>query len=144
MLTHAIGLGFAHHAHGVVFLSYVSYFCPRVPTRRPCYVYQLAKIAIALGMTVVISNPNRPPTQDFQDGNDHAVAKRVAIATAIGVRGPALPLDELLCMSDFVSVHLPLTVNTRCMIAARELALMKPSAVIINAARGGIVDEQGA
>jgi len=52
-----------------------------------------------------------------------------------------LNLDELLRQSDFVSIHCPLTEKTRGLIGARELALMKPDAFLINAARGGIVDE---
>lgn len=55
---------------------------------------------------------------------------------------PALPLDELLRTSDVVSIHSPLTPRTRGMIGAAELACMKPTAILINVARGGIVDEQ--
>jgi glycerate dehydrogenase len=54
----------------------------------------------------------------------------------------ALPLDELLATSDVVSLHLPLTGQTRHMIGARELACMKKSSILINTARGGLVDEQ--
>lgn len=50
-------------------------------------------------------------------------------------------LDELLGQSDFVSLHLPLTDETRQFIGARELSLMKPTAILINTARGGIVDQ---
>ena len=50
-------------------------------------------------------------------------------------------LDTLLTESDFVSVHVALTEETRSLIDARRLALMKPDAVLINTARGGIVDE---
>lgn len=50
-------------------------------------------------------------------------------------------LEELLRQVDFVSVHCPLTDKTRGLIGARELALMKPSAYLLNAARGGILDE---
>ncbi|HHY46724.1 MAG TPA: hydroxyacid dehydrogenase [Firmicutes bacterium] len=53
----------------------------------------------------------------------------------------ASSLDELLRQADFVSIHVPLVEETRGMIGARELALMKPTAFLINAARGGIVDE---
>ncbi|HSJ38046.1 MAG TPA: D-glycerate dehydrogenase [Planococcus sp. (in: firmicutes)] len=50
-------------------------------------------------------------------------------------------LDDLLSKSDFVMIFTPLTEETRGMIGERELALMKNTACLINAARGGIVDE---
>ena len=54
---------------------------------------------------------------------------------------PAMELDELLKWSDIVSVHSPLNERTRGLIGRNELQLMKPSALIINVARGGIIDE---
>lgn len=51
-------------------------------------------------------------------------------------------LEELLQRSDFVSVHVPLTNATKGLIGRQQLALMKPTARIINCARGGIIDEQ--
>jgi phosphoglycerate dehydrogenase-like enzyme/2-keto-3-deoxy-L-rhamnonate aldolase RhmA len=62
-----------------------------------------------------------------------------ADAAKLGVR--SVPLDELLAQSEFVSVHCPLNEQTRGLIGARELALMKPTAYLLNTARGGIVDE---
>jgi len=50
-------------------------------------------------------------------------------------------LGTLLARSDFVTLHVPLDASTRDLIGARELASMKPTAFLINAARGGIVDE---
>jgi phosphoglycerate dehydrogenase-like enzyme len=50
-------------------------------------------------------------------------------------------LNELMSTADFVSIHCPLTDQTRNLIGRRELALMKPDAYLINTARGGIVDE---
>ena len=60
-------------------------------------------------------------------------------AAQMGVR--LLSLDELLRTSDVLSVHLPKTADTVGLIGADQLALVKPSLVLVNAARGGIVDE---
>jgi phosphoglycerate dehydrogenase-like enzyme len=62
-----------------------------------------------------------------------------ASAEKMGVK--LVTLDELLASADFVSLHCPLTEQTRGMIGARELALMKPNAYLLNTARGGLVDE---
>jgi glyoxylate reductase len=53
-----------------------------------------------------------------------------------------VPMDRLLAESDFVSVHAPLKPETHHLIGARELRLMKPTAFLVNSARGPIVDEQ--
>jgi glyoxylate reductase len=52
-----------------------------------------------------------------------------------------MPLDQLLGEADFVSLHQPLNAETRHMISDREFGLMKPSAYIINTARGAVIDE---
>ena len=54
----------------------------------------------------------------------------------------SVPLDELLANSDFVSLHCPLTENTRHMIGMRELKLMKRNAVLVNTSRGAVVNEK--
>lgn len=60
-----------------------------------------------------------------------------------GVSQPGrVPLDILLREADIISLHCPLADNTRNLIDARALALMKPDAILINTARGGIVDEE--
>ncbi|HET6381912.1 MAG TPA: D-glycerate dehydrogenase [Armatimonadota bacterium] len=84
-----------------------------------------------------------------------AVARRAAgfdmSVIACGRRRPDDPsldrsvewvsLDELLERSDYLSVHVPLNEETRKMIGRRELALMKPTAYLINTARGGVIDQ---
>lgn len=54
---------------------------------------------------------------------------------------PRLPLDELLPKVDVLSLHCLLTDDTRNLIGARELQMMKPDALLINTSRGGLVDE---
>jgi D-3-phosphoglycerate dehydrogenase len=66
-------------------------------------------------------------------------AKYECVAETAGVA--LVELDHLLRDSDFVSIHLPLTSDTRHLLDARRIALMKPTATLINTARGAIVDE---
>jgi glycerate dehydrogenase len=76
-----------------------------------------ARVAESFGMRVAIANrPGEPP----QPGR--------------------LNLDDLLAAADIVSLHCPLTDATRGLIGARELALMKSDALLINTARGALVD----
>ncbi len=63
-----------------------------------------------------------------------------ARAAQIGVR--LVSLEELLAESDFISIHLPKTPETKGLIGEKELRLVKPSVRIVNAARGGLIDEQ--
>lgn len=51
-------------------------------------------------------------------------------------------LDELMSVSDIVTLHVPMTADTRHLIDARRIALMKPTALLVNTARGGVVDTQ--
>jgi D-3-phosphoglycerate dehydrogenase len=84
----------------------------------------LAPKAKAFGMRVVAHDP-------------YVAADAFAAA---GVAG--MSLDELLAISDFISVHAPLMPATRGLINAAVLAKMKPTALLINTARGPLVDEQ--
>ncbi|MDW5324114.1 phosphoglycerate dehydrogenase [Plantactinospora sp. KLBMP9567] len=63
-----------------------------------------------------------------------------ARAAQLGVR--LVGLEELLRESDFISIHLPKTPETVGLIGEKELALVKPGVRIVNAARGGLIDEQ--
>jgi glyoxylate reductase len=85
---------------------------------------QVAQRARAFGMTIAYHSRREAP------------ANRVTALEA-----QRLDLDELLASSDVVSLHCPLTEQTRHLIGARELALMKPSATLVNTARGPVVDE---
>jgi (S)-sulfolactate dehydrogenase len=81
--------------------------------------------AAALGMKILGHDPQVP------DG-DPAWRK---------ARAEPLALDALLARSDVVSLHVPLVAATRGLIGAERLARMKPGAILVNTARGGIVDE---
>lgn len=73
-----------------------------------------------------------------------AFGMEVRVAQRPGAQSPSpgrVPLHTLLAQVDVLSLHCPLTPDTRNLIGAAELALMKPDAVLINTARGGIVDE---
>jgi (S)-sulfolactate dehydrogenase len=84
-----------------------------------------AQLARAAGMTVI--------------GFDAHIAATAALWAEQGI--PPKRLDELLRAADVVSLHVPLTPATRHLIDAAKLALMKPDAVLVNTARGGVVDE---
>lgn len=79
----------------------------------------VARLAEAFGMRVLLGQlPGRP------------------------ARADRLPLDELLPQVDALTLHCPLNSDTLNLIDARELSLMKPGALLINTARGGLVNEQ--
>ncbi|MEM2300073.1 MAG: hydroxyacid dehydrogenase [Candidatus Hadarchaeales archaeon] len=84
---------------------------------------EVAKRAKAFGMNLLFYDVVR----------DENFAKEVG--------GKYVELEELLRNSDFVSIHVPLTEETRRMIGEREIAMMKPGAVLVNTSRGPIVDE---
>lgn len=72
---------------------------------------------------------------------DVIVHRRQPLPAADGVR-QASGLDELLAEADYISVHVPLTEQTRGMIGAREFGLMRDGVVLVNTARGAVVDER--
>jgi phosphoglycerate dehydrogenase-like enzyme len=80
---------------------------------------EVARIALGLGMEVVAHDP---------------------YARVEGVE--SAPLDALISTSDAVSLHLPLTEETRSTIGPREIGLFRPGAFLVNTARGGLVDEE--
>ncbi len=88
----------------------------------------MARRATGFGMRVLYLN--HPSSRRKLPRND---------ARLMGAVGVSLP--RLLAQSDFVSIHVPLTPKTRHMIGAREFALMKRGAILINTARGAIVDQ---
>ena len=85
----------------------------------------VARRASGFGMTVLYHDVNRLPD---------------AVTAPLGAS--YVPLEELLARSDFVSLHVNLTAETRHLINDRTLALMKPTAVLVNTSRGPVVDQR--
>ncbi len=71
-----------------------------------------------------------------------AFGMEVVIASRSYTDDGALSIDELFARADVVSLHCPLTPETRNLVDARRLAAMKPTAILVNTARGGCVDEE--
>lgn len=84
----------------------------------------VARRAVASGMKVCYHNRTRLPSE-----------------TEATLSTTYLPLDELLKVSDIISVHTPLTPQTYHLIGEKEFRLLKPTAFIINTARGTVIDE---
>ena len=84
---------------------------------------EVAKRAIAFGMKVTAYDPFISP----------------AAAESLGIK--TMELDKLIAGADIITVHTPLTNETRGLISQRQLSLMKPQTLLINCARGGIIDD---
>lgn len=85
----------------------------------------VARRAAGFNMKVVFYNANPIPEQ---------------VRSELGVT--ALALDELLQISDFVSLHVPLTPETHHLLNDRTFALMKPASIVVNTSRGPVIDEK--
>ena len=86
---------------------------------------RVARRASALGMRLLAFDPALTPTH--------------LAAAEFGVQ--LLPLEDVLRQSDFISLHVPLTQATRHLMNRASLALVRPTAYLINTSRGGVVDE---
>ncbi|HEY5332941.1 MAG TPA: D-glycerate dehydrogenase [Solirubrobacterales bacterium] len=84
---------------------------------------------------------SRVATRGRAFGMEIAYQSRNESPHAAELEATRLELDELLATSDVVSLHAPLTAATRHLIGPRELGLMKPTATLVNTARGAVVDE---
>jgi glycerate dehydrogenase len=87
---------------------------------------QVAAIARAFGMRVLVHTAHPDKYRDLPEGREVHFSD----------------LDQLFAESDVVSLHCPLTADTERLVDARRLALMKPQSLLINAARGQLLDEQ--
>ena len=79
----------------------------------------VARIAEAFGMKVLVAERKNAPT----------------------IRAGRVPFERMLAEADVVTLHCPLTPETTALIAGPELRMMKPSSILLNVARGGVVDE---
>ena len=87
----------------------------------------VADIALPLGMNIIISSRQErlPPGHKYENHEKVRV----------------VPFDDVFRKSDFVSVNCPLNSRTRHLVGKREICLMKPTAFLINTARGAIINE---
>jgi glycerate dehydrogenase len=87
----------------------------------------VADVALPLGMNIAISSRSGKLPKGHKYENDPRVK--------------VVPFDDLFRQSDYVSINCPLNSETRHSIGEREIRLMKPTAFLINTARGGIINE---
>jgi glyoxylate reductase len=113
-LDQLLGIGLAGKTLGIVGMGRIG----RAVARR----------AEALGMRVVFTDPNYRMNVHSKKPDAQG--------------GGGLPVDELFATADVVSLHCPLTAETRGLVDAARLARMKPTAILVNTARGGCVDER--
>ncbi len=85
---------------------------------------RVSKIGNAFGLKVLAFDPYITE-QDFKNAG-----------------AQAMPREQVIARADYLTLHTPLSDETRKMIGARELAMMKPAALLINTSRGGVVDEE--
>jgi len=85
---------------------------------------EVARRATAFGLDIIAHDPYAT----------HAHAEKLAVRL--------VEFEELLVASDFITVHVPLTDDTRGLIASPALSKMRPHAIVVNCARGGVIDEQ--
>ena len=91
---------------------------------------ETAKVALGLGMKVVGVDPFIPSAEvkiELFDGQ------------SVSVKLETVPMDEMLAQADFISLHIPFT--GKAVLGADEFAKMKDGVIVVNAARGGTVDE---
>ncbi len=93
---------------------------------------ELARIALAIGMDVLVSDP-------FIKETDLTIGLYNSKDVKLSIHLSSYPLAEVLKKADFISLHTPAL--ARPLIGAEEMAMMKDGAIIINCARGGVVDE---
>lgn len=99
---------------------------------------QVAIRAQALGLQVIAAR--RPYASSSSSGFANADASPAPPSDAAGLAVRRCDWNKLLETSDYVSLHVPLTPETRHMLGAAEFARMRPTAYLINTARGGLID----
>lgn len=93
----------------------------------------VGKMAIGLGMNVIASDPFIKEATLLI----HILPTKQDIPVKIST----IPLEDILTQSDFITIHVPGKINGKAVISGKELDMMKQGAGIVNAARGGVIDE---
>lgn len=109
---------------------------------------KVAKIARAMGMNILVydvvfnQKTEKVCLDEEVSENEDIIRNEERVKALSEVEGKIVSFEELLAQSDIISLHVPLTEKTRHLIGKKEFSLMKKKPILINTARGGLIDEK--
>ena len=105
---------------------------------------KVAKMAKALGMKILVYDVafNKQTEETMEEFLEDAVSTEERLKALNEFEGSIVSFEELLTNSDIISLHVPLTEKTKHLIGEKEFSLMKRKPILINTARGALIDEK--